>query len=82
MGWTSRGRPGVIRTDILAQNFGQGGRNPGKKNKHFGADIHDPKATSMTLREFQKLRSEKLWDEFSFPKIAHYHPHRNDYKRK
>ena len=31
-----------------------------KKNKYFGADIHDPKArTSMTLRVFQKLRSEK-----------------------
>ena len=39
------------------------------KNKHFGADIHDPKArTSMTLRDFQKLRSEKLWAESSFPK--------------
>ena len=37
-----------------------------KKNKHFGADIHDPKArTSTTLRDFQKLRSEKLWAEFS-----------------
>ena len=40
-----------------------------KKNKHFSADIHDPKArTSATLRDFQKLRSEKLWAEFSFPK--------------
>ena len=39
-----------------------------EKNKHFGADIHDPKArTSTTLRGFQKLRSEKLWAEFSFP---------------
>ena len=27
----SRGHSGVIRADILAQNFGQGGRNPGKK---------------------------------------------------
>ena len=55
--------------DILAQNFGQGSPNPGgKKNKHFGADIHDPKArTSTTLRGFQKLRLEELWFEFSFP---------------
>ena len=36
-----------------------------KKNKHLGADIHDPKArTSTSLRDFQKLRSEKLWAEF------------------
>ena len=40
-----------------------------EKNKHLGADIHDPKArTSTTLRDFQKLRSEKLWAEFSFSK--------------
>ena len=39
-----------------------------EKNKHLGADIRDPKArTSTTLRDFQKLRSEKLWAEFSFP---------------
>ena len=39
-----------------------------EKNKHLGADIHDPKVrTSTTLRDFQKLRSEKLWAEFSFP---------------
>ena len=64
MGRTSRGHPRVIRADIPAQNFGQGGENLGK-NKHRGADIHDPKArTSMTLRDFQKLRSEKLWAEF------------------
>ena len=45
------------------------GKNPGTKNKHFGADIHDPKArTSTTLRDFHKLRSEKLWAQFSFPK--------------
>ena len=44
------------------------GRSKSWKNKHFGADIHDPKArTSTTLRDFQKLRSEKLWAEFSFP---------------
>ena len=37
------------------------------ENKHLGADIHDPKArTSTTLRDFQQLRSEKLWAEFSF----------------
>ena len=44
------------------------GRSKSWKNKHLGADIHDPKArTSTTLRDFQKLRSEKLWAEFSFP---------------
>ena len=44
------------------------GRSKSWKNKHFGADIHDSKArTSTTLRDFQKLRSEKLWAEFSFP---------------
>ena len=69
-GRISRGHTGVIRADIPAQNFGQGVQNPGK-NKHLGADIHDPKArTSTTLREFQKLRSEKLWAEFSFPNFG------------
>ena len=39
------------------------------KNKHLGADIHDPKAPmSTTPRDFQKLRPEKLWAEFSFPR--------------
>ena len=66
-GRISRGHPGAIRADIPARNFGQGGQNPGKTSI-FGADIHDPKArTSTTLRGFQKLRSEKLWAEFSFP---------------
>ena len=65
LGRTSRGHPGVIRADIPAQNFGQGGQNP-EKNMRFGADIYEPKArTSTTLRGFQKLRSEKLWAEFS-----------------
>ena len=46
------------------------GRSKSWKNKHFGADIHDPKArTSTTLRGFQKLRSEKLWAESSFPTL-------------
>ena len=68
LGRTSRGHPGVIRADIPARNFGQGTQNTGK-NKHLGADIHDPKVrTSTTPRDFQKLRSEKLWVEFSFPK--------------
>ena len=45
------------------------GRPRSWKNKHLGADIHDPKArTSTTLRDLQKLRSEKLWAEFSSPK--------------
>ena len=44
------------------------GRSKSWKNKHLGADILDPKVrTSTTLRDFQKLRSEKLWAEFSFP---------------
>ena len=31
-------------------------------------DIHDPKVrTSTTPSDLQKLRSEKLWAEFSFP---------------
>ena len=47
------------------------GQSKSWKNKHFGADIHDPKArTSTTLRGFQKLRSEKLWAEFSLPNLA------------
>ena len=72
-GRTSRGHPGVIRADIPAQNFGQGGRNPGK-NKHFGADIHDPKArTSTTLSGFQNFGQKKLWVEFSFPKNVQCH---------
>ena len=38
------------------------------KYKHFSVDIHDLKARmSTTLRGFQKLRSEKLWAEYSFP---------------
>ena len=45
------------------------GRSKSWKNEHLGADIHDPKTrTSTTLRVFPKLRSEKLWAEFSFPK--------------
>ena len=69
LGRISRGHPGVIRADIPAQNFGQGTQNHGKTNKHLGADIHDPKARTSTIliRDFQKLRSEKLWAEFSFP---------------
>ena len=44
------------------------GRSKSMKNKHFGTDIHGPKArTSMTLWDFQKLRAEKLWAESSFP---------------
>ena len=51
--------PRVIRTDIPAQNFGQGAQNPGKTSIWA--------RTSMSRRDFQKLRSEKLWAEFSFP---------------
>ena len=46
-----------------------------EKNKHLGADIHDPKArTSMTPRDFQKLRSEKLWAEIPFPRKRKHTP--------
>ena len=43
------------------------GRSKSWKNKHLGADIHDPKVrTSITLRDFQKLWSEKLRADFLF----------------
>ena len=71
-GRTSRGHPGVIHADIPAQNFGQGGQNPGKKKQAFwrghpwpeGADVHDPKGFP------KKLRSEKLRAEFSFTNVC------------
>ena len=53
LGGTSRGHRGVIRADVPAQNFGQGGQNPGK--------------TSISARTSMILRSEELWAEFSFP---------------
>ena len=41
------------------------------EKKHLGADIHDPKArTSTTLRDFQKLRSEKYWAVFSLLQVT------------
>ena len=47
------------------------GRPKSWKNKHLGADIHDPKArTSTTLRDLQKLRSEKLGLNFRPLKIG------------
>ena len=77
---TTRNQPKeeVFRTDIPRTSGGHLRGYPGPKlrsgpsklwkNMHFGADIHDPKArTSTTPRGFQKLRSEKLWAEFSFP---------------
>ena len=68
----------VFGTDIPRTSGGHSRGYPGQKlrsgrskpwkNKHLGADIHDPKArTSTTLAYFQKLRSEKLWAELSFP---------------
>ena len=48
-----------IPADVRGQELRSGPRKAGK-NKHFGADIHDPKArTSMTARVFFLLRSEK-----------------------
>ena len=68
----------VFGTDIPRTSGGHSRGYPGPKlrsgqskswkNKHFGADIHDPKVrTSTTPRDLQKLLSEKLWAEFSFP---------------
>ena len=54
LGRTSRGHPGVIRADVPAQNFGQGGQNLGKQafwRGHpwpEGADVHDPKGFPKT----------------------------------
>ena len=67
----------VFGTDIPRTSGGHSRGYPGPKlrsgpskswkDKHFAADIHDPKArTSTTLRDLQKLWSEKLWAEFSF----------------
>ena len=67
MPWTSTRIAPVL--DVPGQMLRTGPRNLGTKNKHFGADGHDPKArTSMTQGGFKKLRSEKPWAEFSFPK--------------
>ena len=64
----------------FSQDHGKGhGRKISPKRKFWGwisrghpgaiRDIHHPKArTSTTLRDLPKLRSEKLWAEFSFPK--------------
>ena len=65
LGRTSRGHPGIIRADILAQN---------RNNKYFGADIHDPKArTSTTLKDSQRLRSEFLWAKIFVPQTLQNH---------
>ena len=53
-GRISRRHLGVLRADIPAQNFGQGARNPGKKEQAFrcghpwpeGADVYDPRRGS------------------------------------
>ena len=53
-GRISRGRPDVIRVDVPGQNFGQA-LEP-LKNKHLGADVHDPNAwTSMSPGGAKKL---------------------------
>ena len=79
-GTKNQPKRGVFGTDIPRTSGGHSRGGPGpklrsgrskswKKNKHLGADIHDTKArTSTTLSDFQKLRSENLWAEFSFPK--------------
>ena len=70
LGRISRGHPGVHSRGYPGPKL-RSGHSKSWKNKHLGADIHDPKArTSTTPRDFQKLRSEKLWAEFSFPVLA------------
>ena len=60
-GRTSRGHPGSFTRCIPGPKLLSGAVKILEKNKHFGADIHDPKArTSTTLTDFQKFRSEKL----------------------
>ena len=68
LGRTSCGHPGVIRADIQPKTSVRVVKILEKKQAFWrghpwpeGADVHDPKG-------FQKLRSEKLWAEFSFPK--------------
>ena len=34
----------IIPVDVRGQKLQSGPRNPGRKNKHFGADIHNPTA--------------------------------------
>ena len=74
----------VFGTDIPRTSGGHSRGYPGPKlwsgpsklwkYKHFGAGIRGLKArTSPTLRGFQKLRSEKLWAEFSFRTIERGH---------
>ena len=74
---TNQPKEEVFGTDIPRTSVGhsrgypgpklRSGRSKSWKNEHFGADIHEPKArTSTTPRDCQKLRSEKLWAEFSF----------------
>ena len=75
LGRTSRGHPGVIRADILAQNFGQGGQNPGKTSISAwpeGADVHGPKGFPKTsVREtlglnFRSLENGPKLDSMQF----------------
>ena len=58
--------PDIRRTStwICRRTSGQklrsGPQNPGKKNKHIGADVHEPKArTSMTPGRFKKNSGQK-----------------------
>ena len=56
----------ISRRTSGGKNFGQA-LEILEKNKHFSADVHDPKArTSMTPRGSKKLWSEKLRTESSF----------------
>ena len=65
-GRISRGGPRVIRADVPGQKLPAGLRNPGK-NKHLGADIHDPNArTSMTPRGVQKNFVQKNFVQKNF----------------
>ena len=49
-----------IPADVRGQKLRSSPRNPGRKNKHFGADVHHPKArTSMTPGGFKKTSVRK-----------------------
>ena len=70
----------LIRNEKAAQRVSLGDGYPAAVHADIPADVrgqklrqaHDPKArTSMTPGVFQKLRSEKLRAEFSFPILLH-----------
>ena len=67
LGQISRGHPGVVPADIPAQNFGQGPPNPGKTSISARTSVTRRRGRPRPWGFSRKLRSEKLWAEFSFP---------------